>query len=283
MKRKYGFFFFALLLCLSGGCVNISDRVLPESAPTSATTVPPAEIKTVSIATTTSERTTTAPPTFVTTAEPSESEEYHSFPRSEADEEFLSGCVFVGDSICSGLARYGILSEKQVAAQGNIAARNIFDFTFNEGGAELSLLSLLVDRKPKTVVFSMGMNDVNITTTQEFADNYKNLIRTAEGFLPDAKMIVLAITPVKKDSEFTANETIDRFNLALKEMIDENEDWTFVDITPEMKNAENALKTNYNGGDGIHLSPDAYEAILGQLCDRMVPDDPDNPDGITIS
>lgn len=279
MKRKYGFFFCALLLALSGGCVNISDRVLPESALTSTTTIPPAEIKTVSIATTTSERSTTTPP-FITTAEPSESEEYGDFPRSEADEEFLSGCVFVGDSICSGLSRYGILSEKQVAAQGNIAARNIFDFTFNEGGAELSLLSLLVDRKPKAVVFSMGMNDVNITTTQEFADNYKNLLRTAEGFLPDAKMIVLSITPVKKDSEFTANETIDRFNLALKEMIAENEDWTFVDITPGMKNADNALKTNYDGGDGIHLSPDAYEAILGQLCEQVVPDVPDD---ITIS
>lgn len=152
MKRKYGFLLCALLLCAAGGCVNISDRVLPETSPTTVTTVPPSAIKTVSIETTTSAATTTAAP-FSTTAEPSESEEYHSFPRSEADEEFLSGCVFVGDSICSGLARYGILPEKQVAAQGNIAARNIFDFTFTDGGAERSLLSLLVDRKPEYVVF----------------------------------------------------------------------------------------------------------------------------------
>lgn len=283
MKRKYGFLFLcALLLGLSGGCVNISDRVLPESARTSATTAPPAEIKTVSIATTTSERSATAAP-FATTEESAGEEIYNVFPLSEADEEFLAGCVFVGDSICSGLSRYGILGERQVAAQGNIAARNIFDFTFTENGAELSLLSLLVDRKPRTVVFSMGMNDVNITTAQEFTENYKNLLRTAEGFLPDARLVVLSITPVKKDSEFTANETIDRFNLALKEMIGENESWTFADVTPEMKNADNALKTNYDGGDGIHLSPDAYDAILGQLCGLLVPDDPENPDGITIS
>lgn len=270
MKRKIFFFsLFCAMLTAAGGCVNIADRTLPA---TPATTTPPRDIKTVSVATTTAEKTSETSP-FVTTDDPPEEEVYGSFPLSEADREFLDGCVFVGDSICSGLMHYEILTPKHVAAQGNIAARNIFDFTFTEGGAELSLLSLLVDRKPQTVVFSMGMNDVNITTKQEFAENYKNLLRTAEGFLPDAKLVVLSITPVEEDSAFTANEKIDAFNEALREMIEENENWTYVDISPEMKNAQNALKTDYNGGDGIHLSPDAYGAILGQLCDQLVEDE----------
>ncbi|MCM1333669.1 MAG: GDSL-type esterase/lipase family protein [Bacteroides sp.] len=265
----------ALLLIAAGGCVNIADRTLPETSATTVTTPPPSEIKTVSVATTTSEK--SAPESaFITTADAPEAEVYHDFPLSDADRGFLDGCVFVGDSICSGLMFYDILTPEQVAAQGNIAARNIFDFTFTEDGAELSLLSLLVDRKPETVVFSMGMNDVNITSKQEFAENYKNLLRTAEGFLPDARLVVLSITPVEEDSAFTANETIDLFNEALAEMIAENEKWVYVDVSPEMKNSRNALKTNYNGGDGIHLSPDAYAAILGQLCDRLVIDnDPD--------
>lgn len=262
-----------MLTAAAGGCVNIANRTLPETSAPPATSAPPRDIKTVSVATTTSEKNAAESP-FVTTTDPPEEEIYRSFPLSDADRDFLEGCVFVGDSICSGLMHYEILAPRQVAAQGNIAARNIFDFTFTEGGAELSLLSLLVDRKPKTVVFSMGMNDVNITTKQEFTENYKNLLRTAEGFLPDAKLVVLSITPVEEDSAFTANETIDSFNEALKDMIAENENWTYVDISPEMKNAQNALKTDYNGGDGIHLSPDAYAAILGQLCGQLVADEP---------
>ncbi len=270
MKKIFLFLFCALLSAFACGCVNISDRTLPpaSSATTAASTAEPP--KTVSVATTTSASQTS--PTeipFVTTSETEFTEEYHTFLLSEADKDFLSRCVFVGDSICSGLMHYEILSPQQVAAQGNIAARNIFDFTFKEDGAELSLLPLLVDRKPDYIVFSMGMNDVNITSKQEFAENYRNLLQTTEGFLPNAKLIVLSVTPIDRNSSFTSNENIDDFNKALEEMIGENEKWTYVDITPELKNSANALKTDYSSGDGIHLSPDAYYAILGQLCDAM--------------
>ena len=49
-------------------------------------------------------------------------------------------------------------------------------------------------------------------------------------------------------------------------MIAENDKWCFVDVSAELKNSENALKTDYSSGDGIHLSPDAYHAVLYQLC-----------------
>ena len=53
-------------------------------------------------------------------------------------------------------------------------------------------------------------------------------------------------------------------------MIGENEKWHYADVTAELKNEENALKTNYSSGDGIHLSPDAYYAVLYQLCRRYL-------------
>ena len=43
---------------------------------------------------------------------------------------------------------------------------------------------------------------------------------TTEGFLPDAELIVLSITPIGRDSTFTANENIDKFNKALEKMIE---------------------------------------------------------------
>lgn len=264
---------------MAGGCQgDISQRTLPSEtkAPESTavteettTTTKKTPINTVKITTTTG---TTAPETTEDTSETTEPiiEDYNSFVFSDEYNDFLAECVFVGDSICSGLKLYEILPSKNVVAQGNVAARNIFDFSFKVGKEELSVLSALVNLKPKYVVFSMGMNDVNITSEKTFCDNYGELLSLTEGFLPEAKLIVCSVTPITTDSKFSTNENIDSFNSALKEYLDETEKWTYVDITRELKNSANALKTDYNGGDGVHLAPAAYYAMLYQICERVV-------------
>ena len=187
-----------------------------------------------------------------------------SFP--EEYSELVSRCVFVGDSICSGLSAYGIVPEKNVVAQGNVAARNIFDYTFDVGGTEVSLLPALVDLKPEYIVFSMGMNDVNITSQDTFCENYAEIVSLTESFIPDAKIIILSVTPVLADSKFTSNENIDSFNEALKNYFADRQDVLFADISTAIKNESNALRSDYSGGDGVHLAPGAYYDILYELC-----------------
>lgn len=266
-KRLYIAVFTAVSLLL-GGCVDIRNRTAPAypvMASTTTTTIAdiPDTPVTVSITTTgTSGKETQSVPDASTEIE----EFYSSFEFREKDYDFLEQCVFVGDSICSGLGHYGIIPAERVIAQGNIAARNIFDFTFTVDGGELSLLSALVNANPKYVIFFMGINDVNITSREEFAENYRELLTMTEGFLPGARLIMLSITPIDASSTFTANENIDSFNDTLSALAEESDRWSYIDVTGELKNSENALKTDYSSGDGIHLSPDAYHAVLYQLC-----------------
>lgn len=270
MKKRLVSALLAAIVLISGGCVDISDRTAPEKpvvavvSTTTAEDIPDTPV-TASVSTTTENHTTQIP--VITSGTVDEIEEFYStFTFSDEDYAFLENCVFTGDSICSGLGHYGIIPAKNVIAQGNIAARNIFDFTFTVDGSELSLVSALVNADPDYVVFSMGINDVNITSEEEFAENYREILSTTEGFLPDAQLIVVSITPIDMTSTFTTNENIDSFNKALSEMMSENDNWHYVDVTEEMKNSENALKTDYSSGDGIHLSPDAYYAVLYQIC-----------------
>ncbi len=255
--------------------MDISNRTAPEKpviAPVPQSTTKediPDNPITANVSTTTAAPVSQVP--VITAGTMDEIEEfYSSFNFTDDDYDFLEQCVFVGDSICSGLGHYGILPMDNVVAQGNIAARNIFDFTFTVDGSELSLVSALVNVNPEYVIFSMGINDVNITSEEEFADNYREILSTVEGFMPSAKLVVLSITPISVDSAFTENENIDKFNEALETMIDENGKWSYVDVSAELKNSENALKTDYSSGDGIHLSPAAYYAVLYQLCREFV-------------
>lgn len=186
--------------------------------------------------------------------------------------EFLDGCVFIGDSICSGLKHYETLPAEQVYAQGSVAARNIFDYTFNYKGQQLSIINVLINVKPEYVVFSMGMNDVNMTSEKKYCENYDYLISMVESFLPDTKIIVCSITPISADSAFTTNEKIDNYNTAIKEFIENSEKKNryYVNIAHALKNTDNCLYEDYSAGDGIHIGPLAYNAILYQLCEQMV-------------
>ena len=291
---------FAASFLLSGCMQDISGSVTTEPPAVEAlakqdttvtvTEAPETTVTTTSAAVTsvtgeTEETTDTSETTEVSedkTTEPSEgkylmySDEYKDYPLSDEYKDFISRCVFVGDSICSGLKAYDILPSDHVVAVGNIAARNIFEdwVEFKIHGDTMTLIPALVELKPEYIVFSMGMNDVNLTSEQTFCNNYDNILSQVQSFLPDSKLIVLSITPVtygESGKLFTTNENIDSFNAALKSYLDSTGKWTYADVEHEMKNTHNMLKDNYLGStDGVHLAPEAYYCILYQLCERMV-------------
>lgn len=273
-NRKISLLILSAVVSLNCGCVNISGRTLDEDIFLPSESTPD---DTSAPHTTTFEEYSgvgneimTAPP------ETSEvtvyiNETYSTYSFTEQDELFLGDCLFIGDSICKGLAFYGVTSMSHTFGLGGVAARNIYDFTFDPGdGSEVTLNELITLKSQPNIVFTMGMNDVNITTPSVYAKNYKKLLENTQAIAPDSELFVFSITPVLHDSEFTENEKIDACNKALREMIEEeqNEKWHFIDISPELKNELNALKTYYSSGDGIHITQDAYYAVLWQFCQQ---------------
>ncbi len=76
----------------------------------------------------------------------------------------LSDCAFVGDSICSGLFVYDVLPKDMVVATGNVGIRSLREYTFDIHGGTYTALEALKVINPKYVIFSMGMNDINMTS-----------------------------------------------------------------------------------------------------------------------
>lgn len=245
---------------------------------TTTTTVTTTETTTTSTTTSTTEattttltETTTAPqtigelPTGGTTATLAADQ----YGLTAEDYAFLSDTVFVGDSICSGLRVYGILPDKNVVAKGCVAARSIFDYTFDVNGSELSLTYALSILKPRYVVYSMGMNDVNMTTPEQYCENYDYLMKVVRNVLPDSMFFVASVTPITSESQFCSNERIDLFNSTMKAHLQGSVNG-YVDVATGLKNWANALSPEYNGGDGVHLAPAAYYVYLNQVCDQLV-------------
>ena len=231
-----------------------TDATVPLTSLTSASAAPVTEITIGEI------------PVPETTAPPPEPDEHGLTPQDYA---FLHDTVFVGDSICSGLRVYGILPDDNVVAKGSVGVRNIFENKFPVREREFGVSYSLYLLEPRYVVFSMGMNDIRMTTEEEYCNNYDFLMDTLHTVLPDTKFFVASITPVTADCEFTDNDRIDRYNEAMKTHLESREE-SYVDIASCLKMWDNTMYPEYSGGDGIHLVSSTYYIILNSLCDSLV-------------
>ena len=218
---------------------------------------------------TTSETTTTAltlPETFITE---SNVPYQPSADYTELIELYKNQLVVVGDSIASGFGVYNRLPSDRVLAQGCVAARSLHDYYYTVNGMNLDAIAATGVLQPKYVFMSMGMNDINMTTSQQYVENYTNNINEILAVAPSSEIIVMSITPIAATSSFSTNSAIDSYNAALAAMVQNMSSQGirihYLDAAAALKDQYNCLSYSYSGGDGIHLAPAAYDILLEKM------------------
>ena len=184
--------------------------------------------------------------------------------------KYFDDFVVVGDSICSGFVNCGYFKAENNLARPSIAAWNIHQFYITSDGYNSDVLLHIYDKQPKYILFSMGLNDVNLTTQKEFVDNYMKLLYDCRQASPNSELIVMAVTPVR--SKFSQNEKIDSYNSALKYAINNSgcKHYHFVDPTDYLKNRANRLLEEYAFEDGTHLEQSGMKVCLWYLYNQGI-------------
>ena len=191
--------------------------------------------------------------------------DHSTYAFSPQQESFISSCLFMGDSICSGFGTYGFVPN--CYAKAGVAARNILEFTFDYSGYQVGPLTTLVNSGSKNLVFLMGTNDVNMVSAKEYAECYNDFLTKVEASCRDVSIYVVSVPPVTEESSFCYNYELDELNRELKSMIEgSTRTRHYIDAAALLKDDNGALKEVYSAGDGIHLSRSAYYAILYALC-----------------
>lgn len=227
--------------------------------------------------------TTTKPPqtsTITTTKTP-----FVPTTPTERDSAYEKELVFIGDSICSGLRVYGnLLKSTQVFAEGNAGARSIFDYTFDINGQLLDAKQAVGNRQPKYIYLWMGMNDINITSEVDYAKNLKSIADELLKVSPYSKVIFVSITPTTATHPWKANDRINLFNDYTKKYVEDLKSTSiyYIDIHTILCDDEMALPDDYQSGDGLHLSPFAYELVLGYISANQIPYEGEFPITTTI-
>ena len=245
-----------LAVLLLGGCTDISGRVLTGTAQEVDDSYIPGVGGELLIVETDDETGESEP------VSPGAQSIYEFSP---GQEDFIASCLFMGDSICSGIGVYGF--SQQCYAKAGVAARNILEFTFDFNGYQVGPLTTLVNSGAKNLVFLMGTNDVNLVSAEEYTGYYDDFLTKVEAACTGVNIYVISVPPITSDCDFCYNSDLDVLNDALRAMIESSPRTRhYIDAASLLKDDNGALKENLSAGDGIHLSRTAYYAILHALC-----------------
>lgn len=187
---------------------------------------------------------------------------------SEEDyENVLDNVVFVGDSVTSGFSCYQKVDMNKVFATPCVGPSNIRDYSFEYSGEEYAALTILNFEQPEYVVISMGLNDINTYSPENFSELYMDFVEDAMTVCEDSQFYIFSVTPVAAECENITNDTIDGVNAQLEKTVSEygSDRLHYVDCNTVLKNENGCLDSDYSGGDGVHLSSGAYDVMLDRL------------------
>jgi len=165
-------------------------------------------------------------------------------PEEMSLKEFFANNVVLGDSIAEGLVSYGVLNASSVVSR--IGAR------LDDAETEVALVR---DLNPQVLYVTLGMNDIrnDVLTKEQFISEYTELINTLQAILPNSKIIINSIFPVRRDVaiEIPTLSRIPEFNEALRDLAYSRQ-LSFLDNT-------SLVHEDLYEEDGIHFKASFYE------------------------
>jgi len=123
---------------------------------------------------------------------------------------------------------------------------------------------IVIPYKPRIVVFYAGDNDVETPTTpQQIAAAFAAFDEKVHKALPDTKIIFISIKPSLR--RFAFMDKITSANGLVKDYIGTHQNLVYMDIVPQMLNAEGKPRPELLVDDGLHMTAEGYKVWTAAL------------------
>ena len=173
-------------------------------------------------------------------------------------ELYKSKLFVMGDSVASGYAAYGRVPVDHSVAKVNVSIRS--------ANYQIALAKAA---NPTLILTSMGMNDWGISTDL-FVKTYNTFLKNLRAACPNAVIVVGAITPTAAVNQYphVSSAVVKSHNAALKHLAETMGDGkiVFFDAYSVVVGNDGVyMQAKYAAGDGLHLQPSAYDALLSAM------------------
>lgn len=179
------------------------------------------------------------------------------------DETFYHNSVFVGNSFIEGMTIYELISDADYFSKVALTVSQATSVSTNMGTVPI-IEELNSGKKYDKVFMMFGENEVG-WIGNSFFEQYKNLIDTVKEYQPQAKIYLMAITPISKSvSEDNIDglniDSVKDYNARMKTLANES-GVIYADIFSAAVGTDGYLPKDA-ATDGVHFGEDYYIKCL---------------------
>lgn len=193
-------------------------------------------------------------------------------------QHYLNSMVFIGDSVIYKMRDSGLLFGGNDTRQVLSGERGDLTLDYNVANSTVistpddtprSLSDTIKTSKPDYIVISVGIkNGVSYCGEESFKQYYSSLIEKVSEASPSSRIILQSVLPVSREYEKNTSgisaEKIDQANAWICALA-EKYGVRYLDTHAALSDGKGYLKSEYDSGDGLHLSNAGYEALLNYI------------------
>lgn len=123
---------------------------------------------------------------------------------------------------------------------------------------------ILLPYKPGTIVFHAGGNDLAAgESAEKVAEDFKTFVDTVRKASPSCRVLFISIKPTIKREGMIEKEN--KLNALIKEICQNGEKLTFVDVCSELVGSDGKPKREMLKDDLLHPSDQGYEVLTAKV------------------
>ena len=198
------------------------------------------------------------------------------------DGSYFDKTVFVGDSIMQGISNYvekkrksnpNLLGNAQFLVSGGLSVRNALWEVNSEsrhpvyGGKPMKIEDAIGDMDVDKVYIMLGMNDVLLSSVDDYLNNYQSLIMLIREQSPNVEFYLCSITPGSEGDIKPTNEQILSYTLKLVEFCAKY-GYNYVDVAHAIRDEKGCLPVEMcSDPDGMrmHFKEEACEVWIDYI------------------
>ena len=202
---------------------------------------------------------------------------------ADAGKEYVDRMVFFGESTTAHLARKGGILDgcgnrvlRDESGTRMLSRRTLTSPVLLRDDTGTTRTVAFVDAiavlKPRMLVLSFGLNGLDgfVREPSRFTESYRALIDGVLAVSPDTRILLQSVYPVacaigSCGDVDAQNAAIRRLNEQIEALAEQWEATRYVDTASVLTGGDGRLLSQYDSGDGIHLTNDAYRQILSYL------------------
>ena len=187
---------------------------------------------------------------------------------------YMNRCVFLGDSRTVAMVNYGLINDDAALAQIGISHPSFKSNTFvNNAGKEYTLKTYLASHQAPVIYIALGVNGINDPSEEHYKSTFEDLIDNVMDLSPNSNIVLMSIGPVNDNGPYkktVQNSWIVKYNDFLLNTA-KDKHLFYLDISEILTGSDGQVKSEYNGGDGLHYSSSGCKAIFDYIVEHPVP------------